>query len=146
MTEPSSDEESASSDSGDDKRVIATTTELQLFDPNFNVKRWKRMHRGKKKTVSAILQFKGWSKEEKKSNRSLSTDRGHFLNATRGLYSCHFSPRRTFESQDNALIAFLDGYKESQYYQYARVVPKVFSAAAVQKHTQRFHQVYICNI
>ena len=138
----SSSDEDISSDSGDEQRICASEEAIFRFDPNFNVKKWDKLSLRKRKLISGILQLKGeWteSKSLAKSNRTLFVDRQHFLTSCRGMYSALFSPRQSFAKQDDSLCKFVEFYRASQYYQFSRVVPKLFSVAAVQKYASNYH-------
>ena len=85
--------------------------------------------------------MRGSSGEKRKSNRSVSLERSMFLSCVRGIYASHFSVRKSFQSQDDAMVKFQDGYRASQYYQLQRTLPSTFSLPAVSKYIQKYHTV-----
>ena len=119
----------------DNPRVILQPELLLLFDKNFSEKRWLKLSPQIQKLISSIcgnitaVKEKHGKKEKgsKKSNRSLSLDRHHYLSACRGLHSLFFSPRKSFDSQDSAMVDFIAIYQKTRYYKLAKVCLSVLS-------------------
>jgi len=119
------------SSSGDDEdtdeenpRVILSEELLLCFDKNFSSKRWLKLSPRTQKLISSIcaIKVKTGKGKGKRSNRSLSLDRHHYLFACRGLHSLFFSPRSSFESQDSAMVDFIAIYQKTRYYKLAKVL------------------------
>ena len=142
MSDSSDDADEDQSDP-DNPRLICAAEDILKFDPNFSLKRWDKLSDARKKTISGILNLKTDKVAAGiKSNRIITLDRQHYLTACRGLYSCFFSPRRAFDAQDEAMISFVETYRNTQYYSMAKIVPKLFSVSAVQKYAQNYHVVH----
>ena len=134
-------DESSDDDAGDveDLREVAKVEDFENFDPRFSKKRFTRLKEVDRKLLSAVLHLSKTELKQKKSNASLTYDRKQWLISCRGLHGLVFNARRNAEVQDEALETMLQMYKMSQYYKFAKVVPKVFSVGAVRKYALHHH-------